>query len=163
MHAREKVLALEPLLRRLAELRSSGRSVALANGLFDILHVGHLRYLEAAREEADLLVVGVNSDRSARELKGSTRPVTPEGERAELVAGFSCVDYVTVFDETSAESLLRAVRPDVHCKGTDYTAASVPEAGLARSLGVRVAIVGGPKEHATREILRRLRSPDEGP
>lgn len=161
MRARDKLLALEPLLQRIAPLRQSGRTIALANGLFDILHVGHLRYLEAARAEADLLIVGVNSDRSARELKGPSRPVTPERERAELVAGFACVDFATIFDESNAEDLLRAIRPDVHCKGTDYTLQSVPEAEVARSLGVRVAIVGDPKQHATREILRRLRSADE--
>ena len=158
--ATDKILQLEQLLTRLADLRAEGKRVALANGLFDILHVGHLRYLEAASEEADLLLVAVNSDRSARELKGPTRPVTPERERAELVAGFGCVDLVTIFPELTAESILRAVRPDVHCKGTDYTEATVPEAAVAQELKIRIAIVGDSKRHATRDIITRLAKPD---
>lgn len=153
----EKILDLEPLLARLAALREERRTLALANGLFDLLHVGHLRYLEAARAEADVLIVGVNSDRSARLLKGPSRPIVPERERAELVAGLACVDFVTVFDGSTAEELLRACRPDVHCKGTDYTAETVPEAAVARSLGVRVAIVGDHKRHSSRDLIHRLR------
>ncbi|MGD8396480.1 MAG: adenylyltransferase/cytidyltransferase family protein [Candidatus Eiseniibacteriota bacterium] len=141
---------------RVAELRAAGRTVAMANGLFDLLHVGHLRYLEGAAAEADLLLVAVNSDGSARRLKGPSRPITTEAERAELLAGFACVDLVTVFDEDSVEPLLREVRPDVHCKGTDYTPDTVPEAPVARELGIRVAIVGDPKDHATSEIVKRL-------
>jgi rfaE bifunctional protein nucleotidyltransferase chain/domain len=155
-----RILSREALLAELASLRAAGRRVALTNGLFDILHVGHLRHLEAASAEADVLIVGINSDRSARELKGPTRPVIPELERAELVAGFACVDFVTIFDELNVEALIAAVRPDVHCKGTDYTPESVPEAALAARLGVRVAIVGDPKRHATRDIIRRLRDQD---
>jgi len=155
--AADKIVTLESLQSRLARPRAAGSRVALANGLFDILHVGHLHYLEAARAEADLLVVGVNSDRSARELKGPSRPVIPELERAELLAGLSCVDFVTIFEGPTAEQLLRAVRPDVHCKGTDYTADSVPEAPVAQELGIRVAIVGDSKVHSTRDIIRRLR------
>ena len=157
MTAADKIVTLESLQSRLARPRAAGSHVALANGLFDILHVGHLHYLEAARAEADLLVVGVNSDRSARELKGPSRPVIPELERAELLAGLSCVDFVTIFEGPTAEQLLRAVRPDVHCKGTDYTADSVPEAPVAQELGIRVAIVGDSKVHSTRDIIRRLR------
>ena len=156
MNPTRKILERPQLLARLAELRATEKRIALANGLFDILHVGHLRYLEAAALEADLLVVAVNSDQSARELKGPTRPVTPELERAELIAGFACVDFVTVFPEVSAEFILRAVCPDVHCKGTDYTPETVPEAEVARELGIRIAIVGDPKRHATREIIERL-------
>jgi rfaE bifunctional protein nucleotidyltransferase chain/domain len=152
-----KIVSLEALPSRLSRERRAGRRIALANGLFDILHVGHLRYLQAAREEADLLVVAVNSDGSARRLKGPTRPVTPQEERAELLAGFACVDYVTIFEYDTVEPLLRELRPDVHCKGTDYTVETVPEAGLARELGIRVAIVGDPKDHATRDIISRLR------
>ena len=118
--------------------------------------MGHLRYLEGARREADLLVVAVNSDASARALKGPTRPIVPEGERAELVAGFRCVDLVTVFDEPSVESVMRALRPDVHCKGTDYTTETVPEREIARELGIRVAIVGDAKDHATRDLVARV-------
>jgi len=156
-----KIVPLDALPARLAEERRAGRSVALANGLFDILHVGHLRYLQAAKLEADLLVVAVNSDGSARRLKGPSRPLTGEDERAELLAGFTCVDYVTVFEHDTVEPLLRALRPDVHCKGTDYTAETVPEAGVARELGIRVAIVGDPKDHATRDIIARLRDDHE--
>jgi rfaE bifunctional protein nucleotidyltransferase chain/domain len=152
-----KILSRADLARRLAAERDEGRTVAMANGLFDILHVGHLRYLEGARREADVLVVAVNSDASARRLKGPSRPVTPERERAELIGGFACVDWVTVFDEDTVEPLLRELRPDIHCKGTDYTAETVPESAVARELGIRVAIVGDPKDHATREILERLR------
>ena len=121
--------------------------------------MGHLRYLEGARAQADLLVVAVNSDASARRLKGEGRPVVPEGERAELVAGLRCVDYVTVFSDPTVEPLLRAIRPEVHCKGTDYSAQTVPEREVARDLGIRVAIVGDPKDHATSDLLERLKGP----
>jgi rfaE bifunctional protein nucleotidyltransferase chain/domain len=154
-----KILSLEALLTQLALRRQDGQSVALANGLFDLLHVGHLRYLEGAAAEADLLVVAINSDRSARHLKGPSRPVVPEGERAELVAGFGCVDYVTVFDELDARELLRAIRPDVHCKGSDYTPETVPEADLAAEMGWRVTIVGDAKRHATSSIIDRIKKP----
>lgn len=158
MSAAEKVVARDALLRRLAPLRQAGRTVALANGLFDLLHVGHLRYLEDAAKEADLLVVAVNADTSARALKGPGRPIVPEGERAELIAGFGCVALVTIFDEQSVEALLRSLRPDVHCKGTDYTAETVPERAVAGALGIRVAIVGDPKSHATRDLVARIRT-----
>lgn len=157
MLAQEKVLSPDDLIARLDAARSGGRTVALANGLFDILHVGHLSYLEAAAGEADLLVVAINSDESARKLKGPSRPVTPEEERARLVAGFSCVDFVTVFRELNVEKLLRAVKPDVHCKGTDYATDTVPEADVAHEIGARIAIVGDPKSHSSREIIRRMR------
>lgn len=152
-----KVLPLADVVERVRGARAAGRTVALANGLFDILHVGHLRYLEGAKAQADLLVVAVNADVSARALKGEGRPVVPEAERAELVAGFACVDWVTIFADRTVEPLLRALRPDVHCKGTDYTAETVPEREVARELSIRVAIVGDPKDHATSELLSRLR------
>lgn len=157
MTARRKILPRGELARRLKRERSAGRTVALANGIFDILHVGHLRYLEAASLQADVLVVGVNSDHSARQLKGPTRPVATASERAELLAGFACVGYVTIFEDRTAEPLLRELHPDVHCKGTDYTPESVPEAAVARELGIRVAIVGDSKAHSTRDIIHRLR------
>jgi rfaE bifunctional protein nucleotidyltransferase chain/domain len=156
----DKLLPLPRLKLRLEALREQGKTVALANGLFDLLHVGHLRYLEGASLEADLLVVAINSDSSARQLKGPSRPVVPEAERAELVAGFACVDFVVLFEETDVRRILRELRPDVHCKGTDYTAENVPEVPVARELGVRIAIVGDPKRHATRDLIRRLRSED---
>ena len=157
MLADEKILDPGDLLRKLVAPRNAGRTVALANGLFDILHVGHLSYLEAAAAEADLLVVAINSDDSARQLKGPSRPVTPEQERARLVAGFACVNYVTVFRELNVESLLRSLRPDVHCKGTDYATDTVPEAKVAREVGARIAIVGDPKSHSSREIISRMK------
>ncbi len=160
MRASEKILELDRLIETLAPLRESGRSVALANGLFDLLHVGHLRYLQGAAAEAELLVVALNSDASARRLKGPSRPIVPELERAELVAGFGCVHYVTLFDDDDVEPLMRRLRPDVHCKGTDYTPQTVPEAPVARELGIRVAIVGDPKDHATRDLIRLIRQAD---
>lgn len=139
--------------------RAEGKTFALANGLFDLLHVGHLRYLEAARGEADYLIVAVNSDASARRLKGPGRPVVPQDERAEMVAGFACVDWVVVFEEDTVEAVLRGLRPDVHCKGTDYAPSTVPERAIADELGIRVAIVGDPKTHATRDLVERIRNP----
>jgi D-glycero-beta-D-manno-heptose 1-phosphate adenylyltransferase len=155
--ARGKVVDRDALLRRVDELRRLGKTVALANGLFDLLHVGHLRYLEAAADEADVLVVAVNADASARALKGEGRPIVPEAERAELLAGLACVDLVTVFREGDVVALLEALRPDVHCKGTDYTAETVPERETARRLGVRVAITGDPKDHATRDLIAQVK------
>ncbi|MBZ5638021.1 MAG: adenylyltransferase/cytidyltransferase family protein [Acidobacteriia bacterium] len=159
MSAATKVLPLPRLVEALAPLRAAGRTVALANGLFDLLHVGHLRYLEGAKAEADVLVVGVNSDASARRLKGPSRPIVPEDERAELVAGLECVDFVTLFPEPTVETLMRALRPAVHCKGTDYAVGTVPEREIAGELGIRIAIVGDPKRHATRDLLRAIRDP----
>lgn len=151
------VVGRDELLRRAAAWRDAGESIALANGLFDLLHVGHLRYLEAAAAEADRLVVAINADASARALKGPDRPIVPEAERAELVAGLRCVDLVTVFDEPTVEWILRTLVPDVHCKGTDYTAETVPEREVARALGIRVAITGDAKTHATRDLIAQIR------
>jgi len=153
-----KIGDLGEVARRVAEARAQGRSIALANGCFDVLHVGHVRYLQGARAEADLLVVGVNADESVRRLKGPGRPVLPAEDRALLVAGLRCVDLVVVFSEDDVGDLLRTLRPDVHCKGTDYTPDSVPEREVVRAYGGRVAIVGDPKDHDTRKILERLRA-----
>ena len=153
-----KLTTLPELLRRLGPERPRGRTVALANGCFDLLHVGHVRYLEAARAEADVLVVGVNADDSVRRLKGPGRPVLPQQERALLVAALRCVDHVVVFAEDDVGALLLALRPDVHCKGTDYTLDTVPERDVVRSYGGRVAIVGDPKDHDTRRLMARIRS-----
>ena len=136
--------------------RQQGRRIVLANGAFDLLHVGHVRYLQGAEAEGDVLVVAVNSDHSVRLSKGPDRPVVPEAERAELIAALSVVDHVVLFDDKTVEGILRALRPDVHAKGTDYTADSVPEAALVRSLGGEVRIVGDPKDHSTTEMIRRL-------
>jgi rfaE bifunctional protein nucleotidyltransferase chain/domain len=155
--AAEKVGTLEEVRRRLEEARAQGRTVAFANGCFDVLHVGHVRYLEGARAEADVLVVGVNGDASVRRLKGEGRPVLPEGDRALLVAAVRAVDHVVVFADDDVSRLLLALRPDVHCKGTDYTPDTVPEREVVRSYGGRIAIVGDAKQHDTRRLLERLR------
>lgn len=154
------ILTETELRRVILDERERGRTIAFANGVFDVLHVGHVRYLQAASKEADVLVVGVNSDASVRAIKGEGRPVTNELERAELVSAIRGVAYVTIFNDASPARLIAAMKPDVHCKGTDYTAESVPEREVVREYGGRVAIVGDPKDHSTTEILRRLR--DEG-
>jgi rfaE bifunctional protein nucleotidyltransferase chain/domain len=156
--AHAKVGSLEDVQRHVARAREAGHTVALANGCFDVLHVGHVRYLQGARAEADVLVVGVNGDRSVEKLKGPGRPVMPAEDRAVLVAALRAVDHVVVFEEDDVARLLLALRPDVHCKGTDYTPETVPEKDVVRSYGGRVAIVGDPKDHDTRALLRRIRS-----
>ncbi|HKB76943.1 MAG TPA: adenylyltransferase/cytidyltransferase family protein [Myxococcales bacterium] len=139
--------------------RAQGRVVAVANGAFDLLHVGHVRYLQGAKDltRGGLLVVGVNTDRSVQASKGPRRPVLPEGERAELVAALGCVDLVVLFDEPDAVGLLTALRPDLHVKGTDYTAESVPEREVVARLGGRTAIAGDAKDHSTTDLLARIR------
>ena len=144
------------LQRLVAADRRAGKRIAFANGCFDILHVGHVRYLEGAAREADRLIVAVNDDGSVRELKGEGRPILPADARAELVAALRCVDYVVLFPERSVERLLLALRPDVHCKGTDYTVDTVPEPETVRAYGGRIAIVGDPKDHSTRDLLAKL-------
>jgi rfaE bifunctional protein nucleotidyltransferase chain/domain len=139
-----------------AAARARGGRVVLTNGAFDLLHVGHVRYLKAARELGELLVVAVNSDASVRRAKGPNRPVVPAAERAEIVAALEGVDWVVIFDEPTVEHVIEEVRPDVHAKGTDYTADNVPEAALVRRLGGRVAIVGDPKDHSTTELAGKL-------
>ena len=141
----------------LASERAAGRTIAFANGCFDVLHVGHIRYLQGAAREADVLVVGVNGDESVAELKGAGRPVMNEFERAEIIAAIRGVSYVTIFHERSPARLIGDLKPNVHCKGTDYTADSVPEAQVVTSYGGRVAIVGDPKDHSTTELLEKLR------
>ncbi len=145
---------------RAAELvaadHAAGRTVALANGCFDLLHVGHVRYLRGAAAEADRLLVAVNADRSVAALKGGGRPLQAAAERAELVAAFEMVDYVVVFEDATAAVLLERFRPDVHCKGTDYTVDTVPERDVVRAYGGRTAIVGDPKDHSTRDLLTRI-------
>jgi rfaE bifunctional protein nucleotidyltransferase chain/domain len=152
----EIVTDRESLARRLDGERAAGRRVVLANGCFDLIHVGHVRYLEAAKREGDVLVVAINSDASVRENKGSGRPWVPEGERVELLAALRCVDYLTVFAERTADELLRALRPHVHAKGTDWIGREVPEAATVREIGARVAIVGDPKSHSSSALAARL-------
>jgi rfaE bifunctional protein nucleotidyltransferase chain/domain len=155
--AASKIGGLDAVRAQVEAARAQGRTVALANGCFDLLHVGHVRYLQGARDEADLLVVGVNADDSVRRLKGEGRPLMPAGDRALLVAALKSVDHVVVFAEPDVGELLRALRPDVHCKGTDYTPDTVPEREVVRAYGGRVAIVGDAKDHDTSALLRRLR------
>jgi rfaE bifunctional protein nucleotidyltransferase chain/domain len=155
--AASKVASLEAVAERLAVVRREGKTVALANGCFDVLHVGHVRYLEGARREADILVVGVNDDESVRRLKGPSRPILPDQDRALLVAALRAVDHVIVFHEDDVTRLIRVLRPDVHCKGTDYTVETVPERDVVRECGGRVAIVGDPKDHDSRALLARIR------
>jgi rfaE bifunctional protein nucleotidyltransferase chain/domain len=161
-----RILDRNRLIARVAIARRNGARVVFANGCFDLLHVGHVRYLEGARALGDLLVVGINSDERVRALKGEGRPLMPERERAELVSALRVVDLVTIFPEPNVEALLRAIRPDIHAKGADYTEETVPERDVIRSLGGRVAIVGDPKQHSTSEMLKALSgdstSKDEG-
>jgi D-glycero-beta-D-manno-heptose 1-phosphate adenylyltransferase len=153
----------EDLPRVRAEATAAGRTIALANGVFDLFHVGHLRYLEGAKALGDVLVVAVNSDASARRLgKGPGRPVVPEDERAEIVAALACVDHVVVFDASDVVPVIRALRPDVQVKGTDYTPDTIPEAAEVRAYGGRVAVAGDPKDHSTTDVLRRLRGAGGG-
>ena len=150
------MLSESELVEAVARDRDAGRTVAFANGCFDLLHVGHVRYLRGAAAEADRLIVAVNDDRSVAGLKGQGRPILPASDRAELVAAIRGVDYVVVFGDSTVERLLLAVRPDVHCKGTDYTVDTVPERAVVAGYGGRTAIVGDPKSHATRELLKRI-------
>ena len=153
---RNKVVSREQLVERVREQRAAGQTIAFANGCFDILHVGHIRYLESAAREGDVLVVALNDDDSVRQLKGEGRPILPASDRAELVAALRCVDYVVIFSESTVGPLLTTLRPDVHCKGTDYTVESVPERDIVRGYGGRTAIVGDPKDHSTRDLLARI-------
>ena len=150
------VVSESELVEVVARDRAAGRTVAFANGCFDLLHVGHVRYLQAAGDQADRLLVAVNDDASVTGLKGEGRPILPAAERAELVAALRCVDYVVVFADANVERLLRLVTPDVHCKGTDYTVDTVPERAVVAAYGGRTAIVGDPKSHATRDLLKRI-------
>ena len=149
-----RVVHQEELLERVAADRARGRTIALANGCFDLVHVGHVRYLAGAAAEADRLVVAINDDRSVAALKGAGRPILAATERAELVAAFGMVDYVVVFSTPTVAELLDALRPDVHCKGTDYTVETVPERAVVQAYGGRTAIVGDPKDHSTRDLVR---------
>ncbi len=151
------VMSRDALASWVDQQRRAGRTIAFANGVFDLLHVGHVRYLEGARREGDVLVVAVNDDATVRALKGPDRPVLPAADRAELVAALRCADAVVVFPEPTVTPLLELLRPDVHCKGTDYTVESVPERETVRAYGGRTAIVGDPKDHSTRDLLRAIR------
>jgi rfaE bifunctional protein nucleotidyltransferase chain/domain len=150
------------LAERLEEHKRHGRRIVFANGCFDTLHVGHIRYLEGARREGEILIVGVNADSSVGHLKGPGRPILDENARALLVAALRSVDFVVLFTEPNVEALLEELRPNVHAKGTDYTAETVPERAVANRLGIRVAIVGDPKDHSTRDFLESVRKAPHG-
>jgi len=154
-------------LRGLKEIReivrteqSAGKIVVFSNGCFDLLHAGHIRYLEAAREEGDILIVAINGDDSVEALKGSGRPLMPESERAEIISAMECVDHVMIFHDSTVDRLLLLLKPDVHAKGTDYTRESVPERETVLGYGGRIAIVGDPKNHSTRDYLEKIRKSD---
>ncbi len=151
-----KLKTIPELKEIAAKARGAGRIVVFGNGCFDLLHVGHIRYLQGARELGDILILALNGDRSVEKLKGSGRPLMPELERAEILAALECVDYIVVFDDSTVDGLLNEIRPDVHAKGTDYREETVPERETVLSYGGRIAIVGDPKEHSTRDYLKRI-------
>ena len=155
------ILDRADLVEMVAETRSAGSTVVLANGCFDLLHVGHIRYLAGANALGDILVVGINSDRQAKALKGEARPYMPGSERAEIVASLRFVDVVTIFDEPTVEELIRAIRPDFHAKGTDYTVDNVPERDIIREVGGHMAIVGDPKDHSSTSLINIVRKGEE--
>jgi rfaE bifunctional protein nucleotidyltransferase chain/domain len=157
MNPLAKIRTLAEIQKILAPMRAGGSKIVFCNGCFDLIHVGHIRYLQAAKALGGILVVGINSDDSVRGLKGSKRPLQPENERAEILASLDCVDYVVVFDGPTVAPLLLALRPDVHAKGTDYTVEDVPERDTVLSYGGCMAIVGDPKDHSSRNLIEAIR------
>jgi rfaE bifunctional protein nucleotidyltransferase chain/domain len=157
------IISLPELVSVVAREREQGRTIALANGCFDLLHAGHIRYLQGAAREADGLVVAINDDESVRQLKGEGRPILPAPARAEIVDAIRGVSFVVVFSGRTVAPVIDAIHPDVHCKGTDYTVDSVPEREVVRSYGGRIAIVGDPKDHSTRELVSRIRDSEPRP
>jgi rfaE bifunctional protein nucleotidyltransferase chain/domain len=155
--AASRILDRETIIAKTKSAKAAGQTIVFANGCFDVLHAGHIRYLQGAAELGDVLVVAINGDVQVKALKGVGRPILGENDRAELVASIAVVDFVTIFDEPTVEQLLLAIKPDVHAKGTDYTQETVPERDVVRSFGGRVAIVGDPKNHSTSEMLKRFR------
>jgi rfaE bifunctional protein nucleotidyltransferase chain/domain len=152
----KRILNRSELVDRVTAARTNGLRIVFANGCFDVPHVGHVRYLEAAKALGDLLIVGINSDEQARRLKGADRPLVPQDQRAEIISAIEAVDLVTIFSEPTVNELLLALKPDIHAKGTDYTEESVPERDVVRSYGGRVAIVGDPKDHSSSEMIEKL-------
>lgn len=152
----EKLLTLGEAIEMAKATRLENKTLALANGAFDLLHVGHVRYLQGAKQEADVLLVALNSDASVRTLKGPPRPIVPQEERAELLCALACVDWVLVFEELNVRHLIRALRPDVHVKGRDYSPGSIPERAETEAYGGRVAIAGDEKRHSTTEVVSKL-------
>jgi len=151
-----RIVSRNELVEIADKAKRAGHRIVLANGCFDVLHVGHVRYLEAAKALGDLLIVGINSDEQTRKLKGEGRPLVPEDQRAEIVSAIDAVDFVTIFTEPTVKELLLALKPDIQAKGTDYTAESVPERDVVRSFGGRVAIVGDPKDHSSSEMIEKV-------
>ncbi len=156
LNSQKKIVSREQCREVAAAARAAGKRVVLANGCFDLLHVGHVRYLTGARAHGGLLIAGINSDRSVRAIKGEGRPLMDEQARARLVAGLAAVDYVVIFDEPDVSALIRELRPHVHAKGTDYTTETVPERNVVRGMGGEVAIAGDPKDHSTRDLIARI-------
>jgi rfaE bifunctional protein nucleotidyltransferase chain/domain len=152
----EKVKTREELKKIVADARRAGKRVVFANGCFDMLHGGHISYLQSAKGKGDVLIVGVNSDVSTKKIKGEKRPIYPEEERLEILAAIGCIDYLILFDEESCDHLLRELRPDVHAKGTDYRRETVPERATSHELGIEIFIAGAPKENATKDIIRLI-------
>lgn len=155
------ILSLADIVEQTTKARHAGATIVLANGCFDLIHVGHVRYLAAAKELGDVLVVAINSDRQARSLKGAGRPFVPEKERAEVVAALKSVDLITIFDDPTVEAVIRAIRPDLHAKGTDYTADSVPERDILKECGGNVVIVGDPKDHSSTQMISTISRADD--
>lgn len=153
-----KIQSLEEIKNAIRALRAAGQKIVFANGCFDLLHVGHIRYLQKARSLGDVLVLGINGDLSVAALKGKGRPLQPEQERAEILAALDCVDYILLFEAPTVDGILRELKPDIHAKGTDYTEDSVPERDTVRSYGGQVAIAGDPKDHSTRDLIRAILS-----
>ena len=152
----DKIKSLAEIKASIEALRAAGKTIVFANGCFDLLHVGHIRYLQKARALGDILILGINSDASTAALKGEGRPLQPEAERAEILAALECVDYVLLFDALTVDGILRELQPDIHAKGTDYTEESIPERNTVLSYGGRVAIAGDPKDHATRDLIKTI-------
>jgi rfaE bifunctional protein nucleotidyltransferase chain/domain len=150
------ILRRDQLIDQVAVKRRGGAKIVLANGCFDLFHVGHIRYLAGAKELGDILIVGINSDRQVRRLKGKNRPFMPERERSEMISALRFVDYVTIFDEPTVEELIRALQPDFHAKGTDYTTETVPEKEIVKEYGGQTAIVGDPKDHSSTELIKKV-------
>lgn len=159
MNASAPILDRDQLVEKIRLERERDATIVLANGCFDLFHVGHIRYLNGAKELGDCLVVGINADQQVQLLKGAGRPFMPDHERAEIVAALKAVDYVTIFHEPTVEELIRAIQPDIHAKGTDYTTDSVPEREIVKEYGGRVAIVGDPKDHSSTELIGKVSRP----
>lgn len=157
MRNRDKIKGLEELHREITRLKEEGKVIVLANGCFDLIHIGHIRYLKGAKALGDVLVVGVNSDRSVKQIKDEKRPLMNQDERAEIVSAFECVDYVVVFEQPTVEELILTLKPHYHAKGTDYTEESVPERGISARYGTLTRVVGGdPKGHSTSLLIRKI-------